>query len=411
MTAHKEKKRVPSLRFPEFEGDWQVLPLNNVLTQSKKKNKKLEFNKEQVLSVAAEAGVVNQIEYHGRSYAGASVAPYGIVRKGQMVYTKSPLKAYPYGIIKLNESEHGIVSTLYAIYSVNKKACGKFLDYYFYYEPRINRYLKPLVNIGAKNDMKVNNDYAISDPVTIPPIHEQQKISDFLTSIDTRIQQLTKKVDLLEQYKRGVMQQIFSQEIRFKDDEGRDFPEWEEKRLGDAAKIKRGASPRPISNPKWFDENSTVGWVRISDVTRSDKILKVTEQYLSKKGIAKSRFVEKGNIIMSICATIGKPVYTGFDVCIHDGFVVFDGLKGNREFIYYLLQKIEKRWYRYGQPGIQLNLNSDIVSSELVNIPSPPEQQKIADFLSAIDQKIIHAQTQLEQMQSFKRGLLQQMFI
>ena len=149
MKVKTEQTRVPALRFPEFSGEWEVRPLNHFLKQSKAKNKKLEFDKSQVLSVAAEAGIVNQIEYHGRSYAGVSVAPYGIVRKGEMVYTKSPLRDYPYGIIKLNEHADGVVSTLYAIYAVKDKVSGKFLDHYFYHPYRINRYLKPLVNIGA----------------------------------------------------------------------------------------------------------------------------------------------------------------------------------------------------------------------------------------------------------------------
>ena len=118
---------VPRIRFGEFGGAWNKVKLNKLLKHSRSKNKDLKFDKSQVLSVAAEAGVVNQIEYHGRSYAGVSVAPYGIALHGQMVYTKSPLKAYPYGIIKLNEGEDGVVSTLYAIYSVLPTADGTFL--------------------------------------------------------------------------------------------------------------------------------------------------------------------------------------------------------------------------------------------------------------------------------------------
>ena len=89
------------------------------------------------------------------------------------------------------------------------------------------------------------------------------------------------------------MQQIFSQSIRFTDDDGRGFPEWEEKSLGEICSIKRGASPRPIADKKWFSEDSKIGWVRISDVSRSDKFLNCTQQYLSDEGIEKSRLVKK----------------------------------------------------------------------------------------------------------------------
>jgi type I restriction enzyme M protein len=195
-------------------------------------------------------------------------------------------------------------------------------------------------------------------------------------------------LSLLKQYKKSVMQKIFNQEIRFKNDDGSNYTDWEFKEFGEISNIKRGASPRPISDKKWFDNNSTIGWVRISDVTKSNKYLEKTEQYLSEEGVKKSRLIEKGNLIMSICATIGKPIYTNFTVCIHDGFVVFDSLTENKEFVYYYLELIRDNWYRYGQPGSQVNLNSDIVSSESINLPCLEEQQKIANFLTEIDNKI-----------------------
>ncbi len=195
--------------------------------------------------------------------------------------------------------------------------------------------------------------------------------------------------------------------LRFPEFDG----EWEDKKLGDIAKVKRGASPRPIADKKWFDETSTVGWVRISDVTRSNKILNVTEQHLSEAGIKKSRFIPKGNLIMSICATIGKPIYTGFDVCIHDGFVVFDKLSTKKDFMYYLLDGIQRRWVKYGQPGIQLNLNSDIVSSEKVALPiEQSEQQKIADFLTAVDKRIAQLEEKKRLLTEYKKGVMQQIF-
>ena len=249
------------------------------------------------------------------------------------------------------------------------------------------------------------------EKIQYPCKEEQQKIAAFLSAVDTKIEQLNRKKSLLEQYKKGMMQKLFSREIRFKDEDRRDYPDWEVKKLGDISNVKRGASPRPITSPLWFDENSSIGWVRISDVTRSNKYLTKTEQYLSRAGVSKSRFVPKGNMIMSICATIGKPVYTAFDVCIHDGFVVFDGLEVSKEFIYYILEKIQKRWYRYGQPGTQVNLTSDIVSNEQIKVPVAQEQQKIANFLSAIDRKIELVADQIEQASVFKQGLLQQMFI
>ena len=248
-------------------------------------------------------------------------------------------------------------------------------------------------------------------PISFTSLKEQTKIATFLSAVDEKISQLSQKLYLLVQYKQGMMQKLFSQQLRFKADDGSEFGEWSNKTIGDVANIKRGASPRPINDSKWFDDSSSIGWVRISDVSKSKKYLLQTEQYLSTLGIQKSRLVPKGNLIMSICATIGKPIYTGFDVCIHDGFVVFSELQAIHEYAYYYLEYIEKNWYQYGQPGTQVNLNSDIVSNEAFPFPCLEEQTKIANFLSAIDQKIDVVSEQLEQAKLWKKGLLQQMFV
>ncbi|MEY7591481.1 restriction endonuclease subunit S [Klebsiella pneumoniae] len=247
--------------------------------------------------------------------------------------------------------------------------------------------------------------------VTIPDVTEQTKIADFLSSVDEKITLLKNQYDLLCQYKKGMMQKIFSQKVRFKDESGEEFPEWQIMKLGEMAQIKRGASPRPITDPIWFDSLSNIGWVRISDVTKSNKYLLKTEQYVSDKGVKKSRLVNSEKIIMSICATIGKPICTTFDVCIHDGFVVFESLSTNTDFLYYYLSFIEDNWQRYGQPGTQVNLNVDIVSNESINIPSLSEQIKISQFLANIDNKLTSKKAELDKLKTWKQGLLQQMFV
>ncbi|SEM27895.1 type I restriction enzyme, S subunit [Chryseobacterium taichungense] len=244
-----------------------------------------------------------------------------------------------------------------------------------------------------------------------PSIPEQQKISEFLSLLDKRILYSMKIIEDLIILKSSTAQNIFNQVFRFKDSEDNDFPKWDIKKLGDVCEIKRGASPRPISESKWFDEDSKIGWVRISDVTKSNKYLEKTEQYLSNAGISKSRLVKKGNMIMSICATIGKPIYTNFDVCIHDGFVVFENLTLDKEFLYYYLDFIQLNWYKYGQPGIQINLNSEIVNNESVLVPVIEEQIKIAEFLSKFDEKINLENELLTQYENQKKYLLQNLFV
>jgi len=117
----KLQGKIPQVRFPEFKDDWEHKKLSALLSEAKKRNEDLKYDKDEVLSVSGELGIVNQIEHLGRSYAGVSVHQYHVVEVGDIVYTKSPLKANPFGIIKINKGKAGIVSTLYAVYKVNLK--------------------------------------------------------------------------------------------------------------------------------------------------------------------------------------------------------------------------------------------------------------------------------------------------
>ena len=184
---------------------------------------------------------------------------------------------------------------------------------------------------------------------------------------------------------------------------------WKDSTIGDIASVKRGASPRPIQDPKWWGGN--VGWVRISDVTRSSKYLFKTTDYLSDEGVAKSVKIKQGEVILSICATIGKPIIVKTDACIHDGFVWFDKLPKSidREFFYYTLKEKEEFLASQRQSGTQGNLNTSIVSSLRVYLPPLPEQQKIATILTSVDNVIEKTEAQINKLQDLKKGMMQEL--
>nr|WRE10343.1 restriction endonuclease subunit S [Helicobacter pylori] len=181
---------------------------------------------------------------------------------------------------------------------------------------------------------------------------------------------------------------------------------WKKVRLGDIAEIKRGASPRPIENPKWFCANSNVGWVRISDISKNSRFLYKTAQKLSKKGIEKSRFIKQNSLIMSMCATIGKPIITKIDTCIHDGFVVFENPKIDLNYLYYFLCYIEKEWLESGQQGSQVNLNVDLIKNKEVFCPKDlNEQIAIANILSDVDRYLYSLDALILKKESVKKAL------
>ncbi len=183
---------------------------------------------------------------------------------------------------------------------------------------------------------------------------------------------------------------------------------WKFLRIGDCCLVKRGASPRPIQDPKWWGND--IGWVRISDVTSSNKYLFKTRDYLSALGVKKSVEINPGEVILSICATIGRPIITTFPVCIHDGFVWFDELikDVDREYLYYYLSSKEEILSNSRQTGTQGNLNTGIVSRVGLLLPtSKPEQTKIAEILSTVDRAIAETEALIAKRQRIKTGLMQ----
>ena len=174
----------PEIRFEGFTDPWEQRKLNEYLETSREKNESCRFDKDDVLSVSGDYGIVNQIEFQGRSYAGASVANYGVVHKGDVVYTKSPLRSNPYGIIKTNRGNDGIVSTLYAVYHPAERTHPDFVEVYFEQNARMNNYMAPLVSKGAKNDMKVSAENALKGAVIFPEIEEQEVIASYFSQLD-----------------------------------------------------------------------------------------------------------------------------------------------------------------------------------------------------------------------------------
>ena len=247
---------------------------------------------------------------------------------------------------------------------------------------------------------------------------EQTAIAAILSDTDRLLAALRALIGKKRAVKTAAMQQLLSGSLRLpgfaasgrlKNSELGEIPEdWEVVKLGEVANIQRGASPRPIDSPIWFDQNSSIGWLRISDVSNADKYLYETSQNLSELGVANSRLIEQDNLVMSICATVGKPIITKKDLCIHDGFVVFGSLHCDMEFMYYILQSIEPIWAKSGQTGSQMNLNTDLIKSTQVALPqSKPEQTAIALTLSDMDSEIAALEARAAKLAQIKQGLMQ----
>lgn len=413
----KLKSKKPLIRFPEFKDSWEYRKLSELLSEAKKRNEDLKFGKDEVLSVSGEFGIVNQIEHLGRSYAGVSVHQYHVVETGDIVYTKSPLKENPYGIIKLNKGKAGIVSTLYAVYNVQKQnAVGEFIEYYFSLDANTNRYLRPLVKKGAKNDMKINNAYVLHDRIFVPTITEQKRIASFFTTLDKEIAELKQKKNFLEQYKKGVMQKLFSQELRFKDDNGKAFPKWEKKKLGEIV-IKINSGKTPLGGESVYSENGII-FIRSQNII-DNKLSYEFSTFISNEinDTMKNSIVKPNDILLNITGgSLGRSCVVPKDFTIGNvnQHVCIIRMNDNNEprFVQAFFSTItgQNLFMKLQTGSGREGLNFQSIRQISLHIPTHSEQLKITNFLSTIDDKINQTESQLQQTQQYKKGLLQNMF-
>ena len=207
----QQGQTVPEIRFKGFSGEWEKAKLSTFLEVSEEKNSDNFYGIEDVLSVSGDYGVVNQIEFQGRSFAGASVAGYGVAETGDVIYTKSPLKSNPYGIIKTNKGKPGIVSVLYGVYHpIKGRTDPSFVQTYFESDARLNNYLRVLINKGSKNTLLISDEDALRGEVCFPSYEEQQRLSSFFTSLDNLINDEVNCIEQLTRVKSTLLQKMFA---------------------------------------------------------------------------------------------------------------------------------------------------------------------------------------------------------
>ena len=245
--------------------------------------------------------------------------------------------------------------------------------------------------------------------VNVPKLEEQKKIASFLSSVDEKISQLEKKKTLLETYKRGIMQKIFSQELRFKDENGGEFAEWKNSTLGEECEINGGGTPDSTNKNYWGDE---IYWFTPTEI--KVKYLKKSKRMITRDGLNKSsaKLLPKGSLLLTTRATIGDVSFCTNECSTNQGFQSFlPTSKPNLDFLYYWIKCNKKELIKRSSGSTFLEISKKEIQKITINLPNINEQQKIASFLSSIDNKIEIMSTQLEKTREFKKGLLQQMFV
>ncbi len=245
----------------------------------------------------------------------------------------------------------------------------------------------------------------------IPSLPEQQKIAGFLSAVDEKLQHLNRKKELLQQYKKGVMQKLFSQELRFKRADGTDYPDWEEGTIGDYSKFFNGY----IFKSNTYCDEGAYRIITISNVQNGRMTLEQSNRVMDMpKDIRPFQKLNVGDILISMTGNVGRVCKVVEENCLLNqrvGKLVPQDI--DVEFFYQTLlqEKFLSDMVAVAQGGAQDNLSMKDIMSFQITVPSINEQQKIADFLSSLDEKIDAVSAQIELTQQFKKGLLQEMFV
>ena len=385
----------PKLRFPEFSREWKKEKFDSLYTRVRNG----------FVGTATPYYVDEGVPYlQGRNIKNGAINKKGLIYINNYFHQKNKKSQLQLNDIVMVQSGHVGECALIAEEYINSnchallvltptdRVFSKFYVYYFYSE--FGRKCIHKITIGNTIKHILSSDLKIQ-AVFNPTLPEQQKIATFLTSVDTKIEQLSKKQELLSNYKKGLMQKIFSQEIRFKADDGSGYPDWETRKLGDCSCIKKGSQLNRANLNEIGNYPAINGGINPSGYT-DDWNTKENTITISEGGnscgyvnLITTKFWSGGH-----CYSVKELEDDVLNIFL------FQNLKHNQS-------SIKKLRVGSGLPNIQ---KGDITNLE-IKIPNLEEQTKIANFLSSIDSKIEQIVKQLDETKQFKKALLQQMFV
>jgi len=410
----EKQKNMPQLRFPDFDGGWERNQLSEIAGKQNNKNSHVIIK--DVFTNSATHGVINQRDYFDRDIANKqNLDGYYIIEYDEFVYNPRISECAPVGPISRNLIGTGVMSPLYTVFRF-KSGNLDFFEQYFN-STKWHKYLKSVANYGARYDrMNLTNSDFFSLPIFLPSSQEQQKIASFLPPLTAKYSQLKRKKTLLEQYKKGVMQKIFTLQIRFKDKNGQEFPKWEKRKLGDVGKTYNGLTGK--TKVDFGQGKPYIQYKQIFDDTRID---------ISRFDFVRIRDGEKqcrvryGDVFFTTSSETPDEVGTSSVLLDEVSEVYLNsfcfGYRSTRDvlipqFSRYLFRNelLRNEINKLAQGSTRYNISKNELMKTVIELPSIQEQAKIANFLSALDDKILHTQKQVEKAVVWKKGLMQQMF-
>jgi len=407
--------KTPSLRFKEFNDNWTLQRIDSIFDR-----------------VTNQVNVVNDSDYsqigirsHGKgifykdSVKGVELGNKRVFWLEEDLFIVNIVFAWEMAIAKTTTKEIGLIAShRFPMYRPKKDKLNLDFILYFFLRKRGKLILELASPGGAGRNKTLGQKEFLKSKIYISnSVEEQEKIANFLTAVDTKIATLTKKKTLLEQYKKGVMQQLFSQKLRFKQADGSDYPEWERKRLGEIGITLNGLTGKTKENfglgkpyvqyKQIFDSSKiNISNCDLVDVTENEKQTKVNfgDVFFTTSSETPNE-IGTASVLLD---QVDELYLNSF--CF--GFRVTDKVL-NPHFSRFLFRAaiFRRKMIPLAQGSTRYNISKSAFVKLEVFLPSIEEQTKIANFLTAIDQKIEATNTQIESSTTFKKGLLQQMFV
>jgi len=397
MRKTNESKLLPRLRFPEFEtnGSWELMQIKDIIDteSSTLALNKLEL-KENGYAVYGADGIVGYIDNFQNSEPFIS-----IVKDGSGV-----------GRLNLCDANTSVLGTLSILKTKNENNFNQVWAYYLLSRINFSLYVK-----GSGIPHIYFSDYK-SEKIGVPNPQEQQKIAACLSSLDDVITAESKKLDVLKEHKKGLLQNLFPQQgetvPKFRFEEFQDSDAWQEDTLLNIASFRRGSFPQPYGLSEWYDDEKGMPFIQVFDVDDNFRLKPATKNKISELAAKQSVFIPKGTLIITLQGSIGRVAITQYDAYIDRTILLFEEFHQEIDITFFayslfLLFEIEKQ---KAPGGIIKTITKEVLSNFVVKLPSIEEQRKISSCLSSLDE-LINAQSQkIETLKLHKKGLLQGLF-
>ncbi|EOD3939207.1 restriction endonuclease subunit S [Staphylococcus aureus] len=387
----------PSLRFPEFKDEWSYNLFSNIVTnRSKKFNPSTE---EATNDIELDSIEQNTGRLLNTYMSNQFTSQKNIFNKNSVLYSKLRpyLNKYYYSQID------GVCSSeIWVLNTLNKDILSNKFLYYFI---QTNRF-SSVANKSAGSKMP-RADWELVKSIRLykGSIEEQEKIGDFFSKLDQQIELEEKKLELLEQQKLGYMQKLFSQELRFKDKNGDDYPNWNTSQLGEITKTFSGGTPKS-NNSSYY--NGDIPFIRSGEISKRITELKITETALNNSS---AKLVEKGDLLYALYgATSGEVAISKINGAINQAVLCIKSEESINFLLNFLRLQKQHILKTYIQGG-QGNLSASIVKGITIKLPCREEQKKIGKFLDKVGILIEKQSTKIDLLKQRKQGLLQKMFV